>query len=442
MNHRVAPLDILEVSFPLLTSRSPTVSKTSKFSLSDHISRLDIPAKTLKDIINETFPILSLENTNKEGVKSNSKANSFKWLLNGFKSQLHATNFDDGDIRTIKHCIQVLGNHTSKKYHYTDVGDIKFNSIDSKKDFLNFLIGERYSQAANGRGDLIFKFDELNRPLGLINIFSEKNLEIMTIGTEEHKKILEKLNQTAYIKTDDAKLTTITGISEQGLETTSEDLDENNVKIATNEFYPWMKGVSVAEYFADFMMSDANVLLLYGSPGTGKSTLVQTGIVKLGLSALLCANSVVSSNAEFVTKLGNLRKEENKTYDLIFIEDGDAMMRPRSEGNLALNALLSATDGVGNKNKFKLVITTNAEDTSQIDPALLRHGRCFDVMKFGNLSAVDAMKVRESLGLPEVTIKRPMSLSQVLNLDVKSRKSAQDETTAIVYPRFPLEELN
>lgn len=163
--------------------------------------------------------------------------------------------------------------------------------------------------------------------------------------------------------------------------------------------------------------------------------------MQLGLSALISADAAISSDAQFVSKLGNmlLNKDDGATkYDLMVVEDGDALMKPRTEGNLGLNSLLTSTSGLGNEGKFKLVITTNAEDTSDIDAALLRPGRCFDIMEFGRLTAAEGNAARTSLGRPPVSTTGELPLAAWLNSDVKTMRSGQNDSVSIVSPRFPL----
>ncbi|MEA2018008.1 MAG: hypothetical protein U9N59_06135, partial [Campylobacterota bacterium] len=53
-----------------------------------------------------------------------------------------------------------------------------------------------------------------------------------------------------------------------------------------------------------------------------------------------------------------------------------------------LNKFLSITDGLISKYK-KIIITTNIESPNQLQPALIRPGRCFDVLNFRNIEGVE-----------------------------------------------------
>ena len=59
--------------------------------------------------------------------------------------------------------------------------------------------------------------------------------------------------------------------------------------------------------------------------------------------------------------------------------------------NAFLNQLLSFTDGV-QKNKTKFIITTN-QHFDDVDTALLRKGRLFDILEFRKLTNSEALKI-------------------------------------------------
>ena len=344
--------------------------------------------------------------------------------------------------------IKVLANLTHQRMRKLDSKDFHFGFKDAEHldKFGKFM--EEHGAFVISDNEVLFG-DDRGRPIAVLTINQNntmnKPLDQFTFELEAgdeamFDKLAAILNETTEIRSSMAKLSTITGVGPGGLEITEEDLDIETVKMAGNCFYPWMMGTSVEDYIRDFLESDANVLVLYGPPGTGKSSMLTTAITKLGLSALITSNSAVASNPEFLSRLGQKMAGENGKYDMVIVQDADSLMVSREKGNDALSQLLNATSGISQKLRFKLVLTSNQKDNSNIDPALLRHGRCFDRMLFGTLNEKQANAVREYLGRPPLAMAAGtrMTLAEVINSDIQSTKSLADEDVQIVKPRFPL----
>lgn len=329
---------------------------------------------------------------------------------------------------------------------YSGDTSVSFKDADSLAKFGNFM---RAKFACMVENEIVFG-DELNRPAAILTLLQheprERPLDPFTFelvcGDESlFEEITSVLNETTSIATSSARLTTIMGVSAGGLDTKEEELDPLTLKLAAPCFYPWMKGVTVEQYFKEFLESDANVLVLYGPPGTGKSSMLITAVARLGLSGLLTSNSAVTNNPEFLSRLGQKLANDEGHYDMVIVEDADSLMTPRDEGNHSLSQLLNSTSGMSQKLRFKLVLTSNKESNEDIDPALLRHGRCYDRMLFGRLDANEALEVSEYLGRPPVKFPanvKEMTLAEVINTDIKSVKSLRNSKVSIVAPRFPL----
>lgn len=334
----------------------------------------------------------------------------------------------------------------------------RFQEINSRETMFGFKDAQhldsfgRYLQQRGAfvisESEILFG-DELGRPQAILSLNQNNNarkpldpfsFELICGNEDLFQELTSILDTNLEIRSSVARLHTITGVGPGGLEITEEDINPETTKMAGNCFYPWMKNTSVEEYFREFLESDANVMVLYGPPGTGKSSMLTTAIAKLGLSALITSNSAVASNPEFLSRLGQKLAGENGKYDMVIVEDADSLMAPRDQGNDALSQLLNATSGISQKLRFKLVLTSNQKDDSKIDPALLRHGRCFDRMLFGGLNQEQANEVMEFLGRPPVKVAAGarVTLAQVINSDVGGKLSSQDESVTIVAQRFPL----
>lgn len=126
--------------------------------------------------------------------------------------------------------------------------------------------------------------------------------------------------------------------------------------------------------------------LLYGPPGTGKSSLIQAiashydrQLVSLSLtdmddSALLRAWSEITANS------------------IVALEDIDSVFAGRKPlGDLSFSALLNTLDGAGAVEGSITILTTNHR--AQLDPALIRPGRCDREFKLDYLSAESCAKM-------------------------------------------------
>jgi mitochondrial chaperone BCS1 len=126
--------------------------------------------------------------------------------------------------------------------------------------------------------------------------------------------------------------------------------------------------------------------LLYGPPGTGKSSLIQAiashydrQLVSLSLtdmddSALLRAWSEITATS------------------IVALEDIDSVFEGRKPlGELSFSALLNTLDGAGAVEGSITILTTNHRE--QLDPALIRPGRCDREFELGYLSTETCAKM-------------------------------------------------
>jgi SpoVK/Ycf46/Vps4 family AAA+-type ATPase len=88
---------------------------------------------------------------------------------------------------------------------------------------------------------------------------------------------------------------------------------------------------------------------------------------------------------------------ESDANTMIF-EDSDNHIRPRQDGNSMMHKFLNVSDGIISSSDKKLIFSTNLPSSNNIDEALLRPGRCFDIMNFRALNRVEAEKVCKDIG--------------------------------------------
>jgi len=219
-------------------------------------------------------------------------------------------------------------------------------------------------------------------------------------------------------------------------------------------YYPFL---DTEEMFKQYMMSDSNILLLCGTPGTGKTKLGDAFMKYLldetdvelvtkkqtidyyedgkgtsvdidtkeseGVKVAYVKNEDILADDLF---WNSLREEE---FHLVFLDDLDYSLLPRTQNvstsediqkNKFISNLLSFTDGIfesGNKTKF--IITTN-RPVSDIDTAVLRKGRTFDILELRELKHEEATEIWISEGLELEQFNKQFKGDKILQADLGS----------------------
>ncbi|MBW6072289.1 hypothetical protein, partial [Pseudomonas aeruginosa] len=104
----------------------------------------------------------------------------------------------------------------------------------------------------------------------------------------------------------------------------------------------------------------------------------------------------------------------------IITEDSDKMVAKREDGNSNMAGLLNATAGLVST-KTKIIISTNLPTLRDVDEALVRPGRAFDILTFKTLTAEQANDARIANGLEPVDfVGNNFTLAEALNTDAAS----------------------
>lgn len=268
--------------------------------------------------------------------------------------------------------------------------DSKFNK--RKKDFEGCLINTEFIMKLEPQtfcyvaiGSFSISTDEVIRIGG---IFNQRNIHLYVFGKKslKYKKIIENILE------EDKDL------SIYDISTFKDRENENNLKICRNKmisrsfdtlFYDDMVKEKIIRHIDKYLNSQKiytkrsinykTGILLYGEPGTGKSSLVKAISSKYDIDLVII--DMQNLDKLDLNTLTSYLNADDKTY-IVLLEDIDCICLDRSNVNIdkedrrAVNKLLQFLDSNSSPNNVIFIATTN--HVEKLDEALLRNGR-FDL---------------------------------------------------------------
>lgn len=223
-------------------------------------------------------------------------------------------------------------------------------------------------------------------------------------------------------------------------------LDDNTKQIKFEElnyisdkYYPY---INTQIMFDQFFTGAENILLLVGEPGLGKSKMSTLALKhafknpdklpydKLAENPALDNQFITVVYVKSTDVLVNdkfWRELEKHDADFCIIDDLDYMLTKRDaevtnadeqKKNDFLNQFLSFTDGV-EKHKTKFIITTN-QKYDEIDSALLRKGRLFDILELRQLDKHEALDIWKDNDLTEEEFSEIFHTHEILPAELGS----------------------
>lgn len=241
-------------------------------------------------------------------------------------------------------------------------------TLKSKRDFIH-VITYLSSIPINTQGDSARRY-----------------LKIVIYGPNRNKireKIYKKIQEN---KPTEGKIRiTSSGIVNEITTTTFNHvvLEDHVQRYLITSLYGWYKD---KQWYVDHHLMHKVGILLYGEPGTGKSTLIRAISNMFGrvTVSMISADNIQNS----IWDIHNTRSITNGLF-IVVIEDIDLLCKSREEypdlkndyyycdqKDKDQNVLFQLLDGIFTMEDTIFIATTNHKD--RLDPALVRHGR-FDI---------------------------------------------------------------
>lgn len=194
------------------------------------------------------------------------------------------------------------------------------------------------------------------------------------------------------------------------------------------EFCPWI-GCDPFDYYNEYFNSQEPVLILLGESGTGKTSFIRSMIWHKILNVKITYDEeLLMTDALFLDFM------TDPNFDLLLIEDADLLLTSREHaGNKIMSKFLNISDGlIAINQRKKIIFTANILEPTRIDPALMRHGRCFDYLRFRPLSYDEACIAAHKAGLAIPTDRKNYTMA---DLFAKKRHRVTDRVEKVGFHR-------
>ena len=250
--------------------------------------------------------------------------------------------------------------------------------------------------------------------IGFFPNFDLKTMSIQGYGDPDsvahYRKIFGKIFPN---KSSDIKMSWYYS-SGRGMDSTDIPIETADISVR-DSFYPFITE-GVDSYLGRFHTSKNSILLLTGEPGTGKTSLIRYYLASYGLDSIVTYDENIMQRDDFyINFLTNSKKH------ILIVEDADLLLLARENGeNKIMSKFLNVSDGLVKSLNKKIIFSTNITELAKIDSAVIRPGRCFDVLEFRKLTLDEANVICEEENMDKLDEARSYTLADIFNRRKKS----------------------